>query len=782
MFLRYSLLLSFFLSAPSVYSQSEIRGLVLDTKGKPIPGASVYLHETYQGSISDSAGNFVIHRVRKGSYHLHASMIGYSSYAMDIEAGDSILFMRIVLEESALELNEFVIESNMLKVSSRQSSVPILSVNEDFLRKNQGNTLMQALERLPGIQAVNTGIGISKPAIRGLSGNRVLVAEYGIRQEGQQWGGDHGLEIDQFNVERIEVLKGPASLLFGSEALGGVIHIRQPEFPAEGEHKGEAGMVYRSVNQTYGVTALAKGNHKGFTYRLRLTGMDYGDYQVPATNFTYNNYLLPIYDHHLKNTAGKEGHISLGLGVSRKWGYSRITLSNFHQEIGIFSGAVGVPRAYQLERDGNSRDFGLPYQGVNHFKVVSNSNINFGKSWLETDIGYQLNSREEHSAPHAHGRPAGISDLAHGLFLQTLSANSRYHKKTFGHLDGIYGASLQYQQHRFTGFEFLLPRFKTLSGALYLVETWKANARTTLNGGLRADLAKINISRHLQETYKNGVFSGLAERSPEINRTFVNWSGSLGVSYDLRKEINLKLNLGKSFRVPVPQELSANGVHHGSFRHEQGSSDLLSEQGYQLDVSLNYEVNKFRFSLTPFLNYFDHFIYLRPTGLFSSLPEGGQIYRYTQSEALHTGFEVQAEYHPLKQLHLEMNLSYVAAQNLETALPLPFMPPLNGMLEAEYTVSEAGRHFSEIYVKLGYRYSAAQERIDRNEFATPAYHLVNSGLGGKLLVKGKERVDLSVSISNLSDQYYLNHLSRWRVLNLAEPGRNLNLILRFPVG
>lgn len=755
-----------------------LKGRVVDEKGRGLLGATVYLHETFQGTSSNDSGYFTLQGINKGTYHLHVTYVGYHAYSEHIRVSDSTPSLWVELHRSDLELHEAIIEDNGLKLGQGDYTVSVQVLDEKSLNRNQGPTLSNALEQLPGINSVNMGVAVSKPVIRGMSGNRIVVAENGIKQEGQQWGADHGLEIDPFNAERIEIIKGPASLLYGSDAMGGVIHINQPLIPIYGTYEGKFKGIYKSVNNTIGGTASASGNSGGWVYRLRATWMDYGDYRIPADSFTYNRYTLPIVNKHLRNTAGKERHLAGQLGIHRKWGYSRITISSFNQRIGVFSGAIGIPRAYNLTDDGNARNIELPNQDINHLKIVSNSNIQFGGNWLEIDAAFQQNLRKEQSSPHAHGQPIGASSLAHELNLRTGSLNARYFRdKKFGKT--TYGFAGTVQEHRFGGYEFLLANFERATAGVFVFQNRKISPLLSISGGLRFDYGWIHIAGHNQTTYQNGVAVGEMERVAENSRSFYNWSAALGLSKYFNHALNFKFNVGKSFRIPTTQELSVNGVHHGSFRHEQGDPSLNPEEAIQLDAGLYFEEESWFISVSPYFNYFQNYIYLRPTAQFSPLPEAGQIFQYTQAKALMTGGEFSCEYHPIKSLHLESGFEYVYAQNLTEDLALPFIPPMQIKSAIEWEAD--WKSLRDAFVRLSWNWAMAQERTDRNERSTPGYHLFNLGLGSSIQLTRNYAVSASINARNLFDVAYFNHLSRWRYLNLPEPGRNINVQITLPL-
>lgn len=755
-------------------------GRVYDQEtGETMPGAEVYIHELVKGTVTDAEGYFKFTDLKPARYHIHIKFIGYHSLYQYVNLTQDIQEFKFQMIPSSLELMEIVIESDPFKTGAVEQSLTTQTISDEFLRKNPGGTLMGSLQQLPGINAISTGVSISKPVIRGLSFNRVIVNDRGVKQEGQQWGADHGLEIDQFDPEQIEIVKGPASLQHGSDGMGGVIIINNPYLAQEGTLEGEIRGIYKSNNHLIGTSTMLKGNSQGFVYQARFSTQDFGDYRVPADSFYYNGYILPIYNNRLKNTAGKERNISGMIGLKKNWGYSTLTISNYNQLAGLFPGAVGVPRLYNLEDDGDPRNIDLPRQKVNHFKIISNSNILFGGNWLEVNLGYQNNDRREEGEPHAHGfEPVSEDNLALGLKLQTYSANVRYNQAINERANRIFGVQYQYQINTYNGFEFLLPAFTQNTIGGYLHEQRSLGAAFTINYGIRMDYAKVIIEEHYEPDYPENPQDSVL-RNPSVDRDFFNISGGFGLSWFPNHNLNLKFNMGSSFRIPTPNELSVNGIHHGTFRHEKGDPNLEAERGWQFDLDFSYHLNRFLFTITPFLNLYKNYIYLKPTAEFSELPGGGQIFQYTQDNAIFIGGELSIDYHLIENFHLELVSEYVANYNLETELPLPFTPPFSNLLNIEYRIPELTKIFRNSFLNFGTRFTAAQNRVDRNEHPTDGYVLLNLGLGTEFQI-GKQQIDFLLNIQNLLDTRYMNHLSRYRWLNLPEQGRNVSISLIFP--
>jgi iron complex outermembrane receptor protein len=770
-----------YLTIPSIAQQGPftISGHVISSDGEVLPNVSILLDKG-KALTTDEHGDFTIRAINHGTHTLRFTYIGYDTITYKVDVHNQDIHLDVKMNFSNIELNEVVVLGDHFKTGRIEQSQTVQTVDADFIAAQNSGTLINSIQKIPGISAINTGVGIAKPVIRGMSFNRVLVMDKGIKQEGQQWGADHGLEIDQYDPERLEIIKGPSSLLYGSDAIGGAIRILPPTLPASDHLGGDVFLTYKSNNQLIGTSTSLHGSKNDKFFKLRFSTQDFGDYRVPANTFTYNGYVLPIYNQQLKNTAGNERNISFSFGVHKPWGATVISVSNFHQRAGLFPGATGIPREYQLQDDGDSRNIDLPRQVVNHLKIISNTTVVIGQDWLEMDFGYQANDRREEGSPHAHGyQPTPDGDLALGLDLQTASANVRYNNKLTEKVNGIIGFQGQWQDNKQSGFEFLLASFRSINAGAYIYQEYTPSHQFSVNAGLRYDYGIRDIDEHIEPDYTTPENEDSVMRNPAINRQYNDFSAALGFSYYPNIKFNAKLNLGTSFRMPTPAELSSNGVHHGTFRHERGDPNLDSERGIQGDLNLTYQKKEMYFLFTPFIGYYDKYIYLAPEPEFSDLPAGGQLYQYTQHDALFTGFEFDFEYEILPDLTAKITSEYVWNLNLETQLPLPFTPPFSIMGELEYGIRTHSSTITYYFMGAGYHYFADQNRVDRNELPTPGYSLVELS-GGFDFKTGNQIAHFRISVNNLFNKAYMNHLSRYRLLNLPEQGRNIIVSLRLP--
>ncbi len=768
-------------------SQFKFEGKVVDENNKPLEFVNVSIHELHRGTYTDSKGFFRFSDLSEGNYHIHIFIANYKAAVLDTGIHNEDIFVDIQLKPIINELDEVVIETNPFKTSQQESSLQIHVINKKYLEKNDGATLINSLEKVEGISTINQGIGVSKPVIRGMSGNRIIVNDLGIKQEGQQWGMDHGLEIDQYNVENVQILKGAASLMYGSDAMTGVLNIIPEVHLDTHSYFHDVQTFYRSNNETVGITAGSKGRTEDLSYKFRVTTSKYQDYKVPANVYTYLTYNLPIYNEKLKNTAGQEFHINGRIGIKKKWGYQYITVSNYNQQIGIFVGASGLPRQYNLSLN-SPKDIELPHQDINHFKVISNTNIKLKKNWLELDIGFQSNHRKEYEKAVYHGFPIDLNDsLGVQLDLLTFSWNARYHASLHKKLNGVYGIQGQIQKNTTGGFDFIIPNYQSRQVGAYWIEKYKASKKLIFNGGLRIDYAELFSNESIMPFYYNREYIADVVRTPLIQRNFFNLSGSLGASYQINTKWDTKINVGKTFRIPALAELASNGAHDGTFRYEKGDENLEAEQGYQFDVVLNYEYKKIHITLSPFYNYFSNFIFLNPGNVFPReningelypYPVVGQLYDYQQATVRHYGGEIGLHYHLFKFLSIEGNVESVYAQNLETDLGLPFTPPNNAQVFIEYHPETSNWPFQKNFIRLNMGFYAAQNRVARNEWTTDGYQLMNLSMGTRF-GKKKAKTQLTFQIQNLLNEYYFNHLSRYRLINIPEPARNYVISLKF---
>ncbi|MBR4821678.1 MAG: TonB-dependent receptor, partial [Bacteroidales bacterium] len=443
-------------------------------------------------------------------------------------------------------------------------SLGSVEVGRNYIENNFSGTLAGSLSAIPGVQARAIGSGQSKPAIRGLGFNRIAVAVDGIKHEGQQWGDDHGLEIDQFAVDRVEVIKGPGALMYGSDAIGGVLGIYTNYLPLK-PFEGRVNIFGRSNNQSAGLSARLQGRKEHFYWKLHLTGSDYADYKVPTDEIEYYSYRIPLKDGTLRNTAGREKDASLTLGYVSPSFRNDFKVSDTWSKSGFFANAHGLEvRLSEIDYDASRRDIDLPWQSVNHLTVHNHSHFHGNGFTMDGDLAWQMNHRQERSEPVSHGYMPVPPDSKERDFLKhtltgKLGAKIILSQQNLLHV----GADGEFQHNRRGGWGFIIPDFETLSGGVFATDKHTVSDELNFNAGIRYDHVYTDIHSYTDwfTTPDEGGTPVYKQRSGDIARHFDSFTWSAGAAWSPAAWV-LKANIGKSFRVPIPKELGADGVNY----------------------------------------------------------------------------------------------------------------------------------------------------------------------------------------------------------------------------
>jgi iron complex outermembrane receptor protein len=772
----------------------SISGFVHDAENDSYLGAtSLSLQPGNKHIQADTNGFFSFENLSSLNYMLTIRFIGYNDLSVPIALSKDTL-MHLHLQPSLLLLQEVRINAQRGGFNGAASSLPVTEISKNYLLKNSSTNFIQTLSSIAGISSMDIGAGFSKPVIRGYGFNRVAVVDKGVVQQNQQWGADHGIEIDQFDVDGVRVHKGPMSLFYGSDAIGGVIEILTPVIPFEDMFWGDATLIAKSNNDLFGVSVSTSVKRGNLFVRGRATVQSYSDYRVPADTIEYLSWRLPVYNGRMKNTAGREFNLAFSGNYSKDNFSSWLHLSDIYSKNGFYPGAHGIPSLERVAYDGSLRNIEMPHATSNHYKLIWNSELMLmDNDKLMFDVGYQLNRREELSAFHTHygnqEAPVLKPDLELQFRLNTLSGSARYVMDEDERWSRTVGASMEFQHNRVGGYSFLLPNFERLSGGLFWINSVRLNEMFMLTGGLRYDMGRLNISEFydpllaefmMLQGYSQENVEFYAMRSANLNREFGDLSGSLGLEYRPAAFHTLKMNAGRSFRYPGANELASNGLHHGAFRHELGNGDLGSESGYQLDIDYMFEKGGFNVRVNPFVSWFKNYIYMEPTGNWSVLPHAGQIYLYNETEAVMAGGELMAGYEISNSWSVNSDFEYVFNRNISDNYALPFTPP--AVVTNDITYSGNGKNnslISNYEIKLENRWVMNQTSVARNEVATPGASLWNLSAYVHWHVGGKMFITL-LQVDNIFNTSFMNHLSFYRKLNAPEPSRNIQLIVKIP--
>ena len=779
--------------------KTTLTGLITDKiSGEKIPGVTIYIPDLKTGGITDLNGQFKIENLPLKKLIIQFSLVGYKNYitTIDLSLTNKII---VELEQSVKEINAIVVTGSANAVEKNRTPTPITVIQKSLVIENSSSNIIDALATQPGISQITTGSGISKPVIRGLGYNRVIVINDGIKQEGQQWGDEHGIEIDEYGIDKVEILKGPASLMYGSDAMAGVINMISAPSLAEGKISGEVISEYQSNNGLYGYSLNSRGNIKGYVWDTRFSSKGAHDYKNKFDGYVYNS----GYSEYSAQTI---------LGVNRSWGFSHLHLSYYNFIPGITEGerdsATGkfikpvfindttTGEEFATNTDFKSYDHQVPYQKINHYKAVLNNSVIIKQGTLKSTLGYQLNERKEF---------ADISDPdKYGLYfkLQTFNYELKYHFPEFKKINLTTGVNGMIQNSANKGTEFLVPAYTLFDGGVFAIAARNFN-KIDLSAGIRFDTRELKSedlyldSTGIATTENNSV----DHRFAAFTSSFNGLTGSLGIAWNFNSYMYSKANLSFGFRAPNIAELGANGVHEGTIRYEIGNIDLKAEKSSQLDLGIGFNTDHLSIEIDGFINSISNFIYLSKLTSVNgsdSIREENPVFRYSSGNALLKGGEILIDLHPhpFDWLHFENSFSLVDARQLDqpdSMKYLPFTPPLKLTSELKFTLKKLSNSFTNCYFKIGIDYYFKQDHVYsayNTETETGEYNLLHVGLGTDLMIKRKKILSAFLNVTNLEDIAYQSHLSRLKYApeNLASgrtgiynQGRSINLKILVPL-
>ncbi|MFD1015888.1 TonB-dependent receptor [Winogradskyella rapida] len=761
----------------------QIKGIVANANTlEPIEGATIMANGLF--STSSETGSFTLNNVTEGTYTLTISHVSYATKTLSIESGKPEETYKIFLEEATTALDKIELNGKTKKRELKESPVVAQLVSEGFLSNNRENSLMQTLSKIPGVSTINIGSGQSKPVIRGLGFNRVSVIQNGVKHEAQQWGNDHGLEIDQYGIETIKIVKGPASLVYGSDAIAGVVDIQPNKIPLRNSFQGNVNLLGESNNDLLGVSVGLEARNDKWFYRGRLTYRDYADYKVPTDKISYENYIFELHDNNLRNTAGREANASLSFGYTTDRITSETTLSNVNAKNGFFANAHGLEvRTSTIDYDSSNRNIDLPYHKVNHFKILNNTVINLEKHNLNIDLGFQNNQREEHSEPIPHGYMPTPPDSKERRFNKnTGTLNVKDAFQPMANHNMVAGINLEFQDNKIGGWGFLIPEYTRFTIGAFAFDQYEINSDLHLLAGIRYDYGRVDSKAYFDwypTTVNNtdGTSSEIyLQRAQDKTLNFGNLSASIGLSYLLNNTM-FKINVGKSFRMPLANELASDGVNYHMYRYEKGNINLDPEESYQIDVDIDHTTEMFSIGISPFVNFFENFIYLNPT---SNYYETLQIYEYTQNKVFRAGGELRAQTTIGNNLQLNAASEYVYSRQTsgpKEGFTIPFSPPLSTLFSAQYQFKDL-LFLKQPQLSADYRMTAAQNNIVPPEEKTDGYQVLNLTLFTQIQAFNlKTPLDLKFKLNNVLNTEYYNHTSFYRLIDVPEAGRNISIAL-----
>ena len=801
----FSLLLT--ISSFMAFAQNSLTGKITHTDSQEaVVGAAVFLPDLRLGATTDVNGQFRIQKLPKGTFTVQISYVSHKTIIEKITI-DGLTNRDFVMQNAAQVLEEVIVSGSATKTIIKESPIPIMAITQLRLLQQSSTNLVDAVAKMPGMSQVSTGAGLSKPIIRGLGFNRVITMHDGIRQEDNQWGEEHSIQVDEYSIDRYEIIRGAGSLMYGSDGLGGVIAVLSPRPVEEGKVVGRVLTNYQTNHNLLGLSVQAAGNKNGLVWLAHASQKASSNYRTPPDGRVYaSNFNEPL-------------NFNGFIGLNKRWGYSRIYALRTFQRFNIINGTrdqkgrfttgtllpngdAGLDRAVS-DAELESRDF-IPFnsQKLVNAKVAWNNLLNFkNESSLSFNLSYSHNRRSE------YGDVTRPWEAQLDLLLGTVYYDLRYNFAPRQNWELNIGTNGMNQTLQNAGFQSLYPDYNLFDNGVFFFGK-KSYERLKVSGGVRYDIRKLNVGKlYIGEdgAFQSSPQGPNSERFAGISRTYNNVSASIGAVYNLTSKLAVRVNASRGFRAPTVPELSSNGVHAGTFRYEIGKINAIPEVAYQGDLGLTYESKAWYFDVSIFQNSIQNYTYSeRVTGKngLDSLFNGDiPVYRYTQGNARLRGIEGTLTFSPETARWFSITQSYSAVwgDNLtaktEGEQYLPFMPAPRWITQAKITKDRWKNRLRNGYLMIDFELYEAQNRFlaaNNTETATPGYQLVNLGMGGDIVGNNKKTLlSVYISANNIFDVAYQSHQSRLKYLDpnpangrvgVFNMGRNVSMKVVVPFG
>ncbi len=735
------ILLSMLAWAGMAFTQNRISGRITGQDNEPMPGATIFIPEMNKGTISSESGEYEVTNLPNGKLKILYSFLGCISRIETVDLNGGSIVLDILLKESPIEVDEVVV-SGGYNSTQHENAVKI-----EVLKMNPGEikitpNFAEVLTRVPGVDMISKGSGVSKPVIRGLSMNDILILNNGVRFENYQYSSHHPLGIDEFGIADIEIIKGPASLLYGSDAIGGVINFIKEKPAPVGTIAGDLNAQFFTNTQGVSNNLGIKGASKKFFGGIRAGQKSHADFLQGGGEF-------------VPNSRFNEISLKANAGYTDKTGTFKLFYDYNNQKLGL----VEEEAVEEISIRGRKNE--IFYQEFNTHLLSSQNKLYLGKFKLDLNSAYQ-------NTDLMHAGELNIREIQ--MRLATLSYEAK-----------LYLPSDHYSEY-IVGFQGFNQNNTNLNNRKTIVLQDAAISNHSVFGLLQHTFfRKLRLQTGLRYDRKTLVTRSIGPETdtlafrPVLDKKYGSFSGSLGSTYNLTDEILFRANLAAGYRTPNLAELTSRGQHE--LRFEIGDPTLVPENSLESDVSLHVHKDHFTIDLAGFYNKINHYIFITPTG--EEISPGIPIYRYMQSNSKLYGGEAGLHIHPkaVEWLHVVTSFASVVGKQ-ENGDYLPFVPAHK--LQFEFRAEREKLLFLQTaYFSINTLTAFKQDRLAPDETNTPGYTLLDMGIGGNITIINQV-ITISIQANNLLDKKYIDHLSTLKEVGAFNPGRNISFNLRIP--
>ncbi|NLP58449.1 TonB-dependent receptor [Lutibacter sp. B1] len=717
-----------------VYSQNKISGTITNTKHEPLTDVVVYIEKLQKGTSTDENGYYELRNLPNSPIKITISYIGYKTHVKTINLQQNDEVIDFMLDEAVYKMDEVVISTPFNKLQSENAiKVELLKIND--IAKSGSPTLIEAITNIPGVDMIAKGTGVTKPVIRGLSMTNILLLNNGVKMENFQFSENHPFIIDEFGIDHIEVIKGPASLLYGSDAVGGVINTVKERPAPEGKIIGDYNAQYHSNTEGFVTNLGVKGSSKDFYWGIRGGLKTHADYKDGNYKF-------------VPNTRFEEYSLKTNIGLKKTFGVFNLYYDYNRPKLGMSVGDV-IPLVTKKGREPK-----YWYQDLTSHLISSKNTLFLNDYKVDVNIAYQLNNRKlqtDDSKPFFEMTDMDLNTFSYEVKTHLPSTDKSEY------LVGIQGANKTNRNNDAPN--HVIPDADVDDFSVFGLAQYTFFDDLKTQAGIRYDYRSITTE---------------AEADKEaIDEDYSNFSTSIGATYQMNENFLFRTNFASAYRTPNIAELTQDGMHGA--RYEQGNPELDSQRSYEIDLSVHFHSKNLMLDLSGFHNNINDYIFIAPTN--ETTESGDKIYKYAQTDAKIYGAEFITDCQPYEWLNLNLSYAYIVGkQNNDSRLP--FIPQNKLRFNIKFT-KEKIASLTNFYFKIGGLYASKQDNPAMFETETDSYFLLNSGIGTDVKW-AKQLVSISIQVNNLLNEIYIDHLSTLKGMNYNNIGRNITATLKIP--
>lgn len=726
-----------------INAQNKITGKVKDQNNVPLAGARIYVPDMNKGTVANKDGDYELANLPKGRIKIQFSFLGYTNRIETVELKGESTELNVTLHQTPIMAEEIVVSGGYNSTQHENAvKIDVLKLNTEGIKSTPNFTEM--LTQVPGVDMISKGSGVAKPVIRGLSMNDILVLNNSVRYENYQYSSHHPLGIDEFGIEDVEIIKGPASLLYGSDAIGGVVNFIKEKPAPVGTIVGDYNM--QLFSNTLGMTNNIgiKGASKKFFGGIRAGQKTNADYLQGGGDY-------------VANSRFNEKSFKANAGFTDRIGTFKLFYDFNNQKLGLTEDEA----IEEIKERG--RENKIWYQEFNTHLLSSQNKLYLRKYKLDINSAYQ-------NTELIHFGEEDVYEIQ--MKLRTVTYEAKLHlpaKENSEYIVGVQGFNQRNTNVNDREVK-LLPDAETNNYSAFALLQHEFFGKLKLQTGVRYDFKTIT-------TDAIGEAIDTAAYRAALDKNYGSFSGSLGATYNISEELLLRANVAAAYRTPNLAELTSKGLHE--LRFEKGDEGLQPENSLEADISMHFHKENYTIDIAGFYNIVNDYIFIAPTG--DTTAAGNYIYKYRQANSVLYGGEAGLHFHPnrARWLHMEGTFATVVGKQ-ENGDYLPFIPANKVRLELR-AEKEKFLFMKSAFISVNLLAAMDQNNAAEDETATKGYGLVDLSIGGQIKMMN-QAARLSIGVNNVFDRKYIDHLSTLKEVNLFNPGRNVSISLHIPFG